>query len=88
MTATIHRLPGQPRIERETAPNLLRPAKAAAYLGISRSKLYALLREDEIASTLMSPRCRVIPRAECDDYLRRIHEQAIATPYHQQTRRA
>lgn len=59
-----------------SAPELLRPKQAAAYIGLSRSKIFQLIRDGELDSRLLSTRVRVIPRAACDDYVRRIAEQA------------
>jgi excisionase family DNA binding protein len=55
-----------------TAPKLLlRPEEAAEVLGIGRSKLYELLAVGEVESVRIG-KCRRVPLAALDDYVRRL----------------
>lgn len=60
----------------EQVPGLLRPAQAARYIGVSKSAVHELIKSGELASDLLAPRVRVIPRAACDAYIRRKTEEA------------
>ncbi len=54
---------------------LLSPQEAADCLGISRSRLYDLIRKREIVSILIG-RSRRIPAVELRDYVQRLTESA------------
>ena len=56
---------------------LLRPEEAAKLLGIGRSKLYELIAAGTIESVLLD-RCRRIPRAALDDFVRRLRSGEIS----------
>lgn len=62
----------------DAVPLLLRPDAAAEYIGVKRPHLDELVRTGQLASTLISPRVRVIPKSECDAYADRIAQQAEA----------
>ena len=65
-------------------PQLLRPNAAAPYIGISRTRLFELLREGEIPSRLVSPRVRLIPKSALDAYVERIglrDDEQATTPH-------
>jgi excisionase family DNA binding protein len=52
-----------------TTGDLLNPAEAAARLGISRSKLYMMMGQGEIASLKVGARSRRIRPAVVDAYI-------------------
>jgi excisionase family DNA binding protein len=56
---------------------LLTPKEATELLGISRSKLYELLRAGTIESVKIGD-CRRVPRAALDEYVDRLRREAVA----------
>jgi excisionase family DNA binding protein len=56
---------------------LLTPKEATELLGISRSKLYELLRVGTIESVKIGD-CRRVPRAALDEYVERLRREAVA----------
>jgi len=58
------------------AGELLTVTDAMARLKISRWTLYKLIRSGELASVLVSERCRRIPESALDDYVTRLCEEA------------
>jgi excisionase family DNA binding protein len=56
---------------------LLTPQEATELLGISRSKLYELLRAGTIESVKIGD-CRRVPRAALDEYVERLRREAVA----------
>jgi excisionase family DNA binding protein len=50
-------------------PLLLKPDQAISVLGVTRTKLFELLRDGTLASVLVGPRQRRIPYAECERYV-------------------
>ena len=52
-----------------------RPEEAATYLGIGRTRMYALLGEEEIRSVRVG-RTRHIRRSDLDSYMERKYEGA------------
>ena len=56
---------------------LLTPVEAASALSISRSKFYELLAAGRVQSVRID-RCRRIPRAALDDFVRRLRSGEIS----------
>jgi excisionase family DNA binding protein len=48
-------------------PLLLRPAEAARRLGISRTKVYDLMKAGRLRKVDLGPRCTRIPASALDD---------------------
>ena len=63
-------------------PLLLKPAEATKLLGVSRSKLYEMVRDGAIATVMIGPRQRRYPYAECEAYVARLiaEQTAPGTP--------
>jgi len=58
---------------------LLNVAAAAHELGVSRSKMFELIKSGEIPSLLVGPKIRRVPRAALEEYVaRKLAEQAAA----------
>jgi excisionase family DNA binding protein len=67
-------MPDKPSLEPATQPVLLTPEQAALRLGISRWKVYDLLRRGQLSSVRIGS-CRRIPTAAIDDFIATLLER-------------
>jgi excisionase family DNA binding protein len=56
----------------------MRPEEAAAYLGIGRTRMYALLGSDEGIPSVRIGRTRHVRRTDLDGYMERKFEEAVS----------
>ena len=71
---------GSKQVQRDVGePLMLTYKEAAKKLGVSVSKLYRLMREDEIHNVKLGPQERRIPLSECEAYVGRLVAEQIGS---------
>lgn len=69
---------GRKQVQRDVGePFLLTYTEAAAKIGVSKAKVYRLLREGELHNVPLGPRERRIPLSECEAYVKRLMAEHI-----------
>jgi excisionase family DNA binding protein len=72
---------GAPQPVRDVGePLLLTYKEACKKIGVSMSKLYRLMRDDELHHVKLGPQERRIPMSECEAYVARLVADQIGAP--------